>query len=50
MLAGNLVSILVSGAVHAVCSLVSPQHYDWESSRQISRVDNVANGDRKSVV
>lgn len=45
MLAGNLVSILVGGAVHVVCSLVSPQHYDWESCKQITRVDSVAGGD-----
>uniref|UniRef100_A0ACD5U4C8 Uncharacterized protein n=1 Tax=Avena sativa TaxID=4498 RepID=A0ACD5U4C8_AVESA len=45
MLAGNLVSILVGGAVHVVCSLVRPEHYDWESSRQITRVDSVDGGD-----
>jgi len=39
------VSILVGGAVHVVCSLVRPEHYDWESSRQITRVDSVAGGD-----
>lgn len=41
MLAGNLVSILVGGAVHAACSLAWPQHYDWESSRQITTVESV---------
>jgi len=42
MLAGNLVSILLGGAVHAACSLAWPQHYDWESSRQITTVESVA--------
>ncbi|XBJ24695.1 hypothetical protein VPH35_002517 [Triticum aestivum] len=42
MLAGNLVSILLGGAVHGVCSLVSPQNYDWESSRRITTVESVA--------
>jgi Na+/proline symporter len=42
MLAGNLVSILVGGAVHAACSLAWPQNYDWESSRQITTVESVA--------
>lgn len=45
MLAGNLVSILVGGAVHCVCSLVSPQNYDWESSRRITTVESVATED-----
>jgi hypothetical protein len=45
MLAGNLVSILVGGAVHIVCSLVKPDQYDWESSKQITRVDSAAGGD-----
>ncbi|KAL8063830.1 hypothetical protein ABFX02_01G052400 [Erythranthe guttata] len=39
MLAGNLVSILIGGAVHAVCSFISPQNYDWESTKQITVVD-----------
>ncbi|KAK3128809.1 hypothetical protein QOZ80_6BG0466650 [Eleusine coracana subsp. coracana] len=45
MLAGNLVSILVGGAVHAACSLARPQRYDWESSRQITTVESVATDD-----
>lgn len=45
MLAGNLVSILVGGAVHAACSFAWPQHYDWESSRQITTVESVVDGD-----
>ncbi|KAF8378976.1 hypothetical protein HHK36_028402 [Tetracentron sinense] len=39
MLAGNLVSILTGGAVHAVCSLLWPQNYDWETTKQITVVE-----------
>lgn len=39
MLAGNLVSILTSGAVHVVCSLLWPQNYDWDTTRQITMVE-----------
>ncbi|KAJ9134972.1 hypothetical protein P3X46_032200 [Hevea brasiliensis] len=39
MLAGNLVSILTGGAVHAVCSLLRPQNYDWDTTRQITVVE-----------
>ncbi|CAA3025567.1 urea-proton symporter DUR3 [Olea europaea subsp. europaea] len=39
MLAGNLVSILTGGAVHAVCSFLSPQNYDWETTKQITVVE-----------
>ncbi|KAI3468530.1 hypothetical protein Pfo_025193 [Paulownia fortunei] len=39
MLAGNLVSILVGGAVHAVCSFMWPQDYDWETTKQITVVE-----------
>jgi Na+/proline symporter len=39
MLAGNLVSILVSGAIHLVCSFMWPQNYDWETTRQITVVE-----------
>ncbi|KAL6642364.1 hypothetical protein ACP70R_020545 [Stipagrostis hirtigluma subsp. patula] len=43
MLAGNLASILVGGAVHAACSLVSPQNFDWEATRrEITTVESVA--------
>ncbi|TVU51316.1 hypothetical protein EJB05_02732, partial [Eragrostis curvula] len=43
MLAGNLVSILVGGAVHVACSLVSPQHFNWEATRQlITTVESVS--------
>nr|XP_043629401.1 urea-proton symporter DUR3 [Erigeron canadensis] len=39
MLAGNLVSILTGGTVHAVCSLLKPQNYDWETTKQITVVE-----------
>ncbi|KAK4435571.1 Urea-proton symporter DUR3 [Sesamum alatum] len=39
MLAGNLVSILVGGAVHAGCSLMWPQDYDWKTTKQITVVE-----------
>ena len=39
MLAGNLVSILTGGAVHAVCSLLWPQNYDWDTTKQITMVE-----------
>ncbi|XP_052210134.1 urea-proton symporter DUR3-like [Diospyros lotus] len=39
MLAGNLVSILTGGAVHALCSLLWPQNYDWDTTKQITVVE-----------
>ncbi|KAJ4957793.1 hypothetical protein NE237_024904 [Protea cynaroides] len=39
MLAGNLVSILTGGVIHAICSLLWPQNYDWESTKQITMVE-----------
>ncbi|GLT74927.1 hypothetical protein SLA2020_466900 [Shorea laevis] len=39
MLAGNLVSVLTGGAVHAVCSLLRPQNYDWDTTKQITMVE-----------
>ncbi|KAG9131565.1 hypothetical protein Leryth_015123 [Lithospermum erythrorhizon] len=39
MLAGNLVSILTGGAVHAFCSFLYPQDYDWESTKKITVVE-----------
>ncbi|KAL3818345.1 hypothetical protein ACJIZ3_004250 [Penstemon smallii] len=39
MLAGNLVSIVVGGAVHAICSFMRPQNYDWETTKQITVVE-----------
>ncbi|KAJ7953335.1 urea-proton symporter DUR3-like [Quillaja saponaria] len=39
MLAGNLVSILTGGAIHAVCSILWPQNYDWSTTKQITMVE-----------
>lgn len=39
MLAGNLVSILTGGLIHAACSLVWPQNYDWETTKSIAMVE-----------
>ncbi|XP_057467127.1 urea-proton symporter DUR3 [Actinidia eriantha] len=39
MLAGNLVSILTGGAVHAVCSVLQPQNYEWDTTKQITMVE-----------
>ncbi|CAA7411113.1 unnamed protein product [Spirodela intermedia] len=39
MLAGNLVSILSGGLIHAVLSFARPQNYNWESSKQITTVE-----------
>ncbi|XP_077244759.1 urea-proton symporter DEGRADATION OF UREA 3 (DUR3) [Tasmannia lanceolata] len=39
MLAGNLVSILTGGLVHAACSFMWPQNYDWETTKQITMVE-----------
>ncbi|KAB2632099.1 urea-proton symporter DUR3-like [Pyrus ussuriensis x Pyrus communis] len=39
MLAGNLVSILSSGAIHAISSFLSPQNYDWGTTKKITVVE-----------
>jgi len=39
MLAGNLGSILTGGVVHAICSMVWPQNYDWSTTKQITVVE-----------
>lgn len=39
MLAGNLVSILTGGAIHVACSLLWPQNYDWDTTKQITMVE-----------
>lgn len=41
MLAGNLVSILIGGLIHAFSSLLWPQRYDWETTRQITLVEKM---------
>lgn len=39
MLVGNLVSILTGGVVHAICSMLWPQNYDWSTTKQITVVE-----------
>lgn len=39
MLAGNVISILTGGAVHAICSFLRPQNYNWETTKQITVVE-----------
>jgi Na+/proline symporter len=39
MLAGNLVSLVTGGAVHAICSILWPQNYDWGTTKQITVVE-----------
>ncbi|KAJ6933298.1 urea-proton symporter DUR3 [Populus alba x Populus x berolinensis] len=43
MLAGNLVSVLTGGAIHAVCSFLWPQDYDWDTTKQITMVEKETN-------
>lgn len=39
MLAGNLVSILLGGAIHAVFSFIEPQNYNWETTKNLTMVE-----------
>ncbi|XP_058103888.1 urea-proton symporter DUR3 isoform X2 [Magnolia sinica] len=39
MLAGNLVSTLTGGLVHAICSFLWPQNYDWVTTKQLTMVE-----------
>ncbi|KAM7493795.1 hypothetical protein LguiB_028404 [Lonicera macranthoides] len=39
MLAGNLVSIITGGVVHFVCSVLRPQNYEWDTTKQITMVE-----------
>lgn len=39
MLAGNLVSILTGGAIHAALSFMWPQNYDWDTTKKITMVE-----------
>ncbi|XVF57431.1 hypothetical protein PTKIN_Ptkin06aG0204700 [Pterospermum kingtungense] len=45
MLAGNVVSILTGGAIHGVCSLLWPQNYNWDTTKQITTVEKVDHSD-----
>lgn len=42
MLAGNLVAIFGSLIICAVISLMNPQNYDWQTTREIATVDEAA--------
>lgn len=37
--AGNLCSILVSGFVCTVISLIKPDNFDWKATREITMID-----------
>eukprot|EP00271_Cylindrocystis_brebissonii_P005317 TRINITY_DN17306_c0_g2_i1.p1 TRINITY_DN17306_c0_g2~~TRINITY_DN17306_c0_g2_i1.p1 ORF type:complete len:683 (-),score=119.61 TRINITY_DN17306_c0_g2_i1:97-2145(-) len=39
VLAGNLVSILVGGAIHAFVSLLAPHDYNWSDTRNLTTVE-----------
>eukprot|EP00270_Netrium_digitus_P009623 TRINITY_DN2933_c0_g1_i1.p1 TRINITY_DN2933_c0_g1~~TRINITY_DN2933_c0_g1_i1.p1 ORF type:complete len:727 (+),score=169.16 TRINITY_DN2933_c0_g1_i1:137-2317(+) len=43
-LTGNLVAILTGGAVHAIISFISPDNYDWESTRALQMLDKDGQG------
>merc|ERR1719262_1527226 len=43
-LAGNLVAICSSGIIHAVCSLVKPQNYDFKSMGEIKMLEDDQRG------
>lgn len=39
-LAGNLVSIVTGGAIHALCSILWPQNYKWDTTKEITMVES----------
>ncbi|EFJ26403.1 hypothetical protein SELMODRAFT_172808 [Selaginella moellendorffii] len=39
MLAGNLVSILTGGAIHALLSYLQPESYTWDTTKNITMVE-----------
>ncbi|KAK8957705.1 Urea-proton symporter DUR3 [Platanthera zijinensis] len=41
MLAGNLVSVLTGGVIHAASSFLWPQEFDWETTKQITTVEKM---------
>lgn len=41
MLAGNLVSILTGGVVHGICSILQPQNYKWDTTKEITMVEKI---------
>jgi len=44
MLAGNLVAILLSGAIHFAWSSAFPQNYDWKSMKDIKLIEDDQSG------
>ena len=44
--AGNLCSILVSGFVCTVISLIKPDNFDWKATREITMIDPEDTGAR----
>lgn len=44
MLVGNLAAIVVSGVVCTVWSLMSPDAYDWQTTREIPMIDDNETG------
>lgn len=49
MLVGNLVAILFSALIVVVVSLIKPDNYDWEGTRQIAMVDDAETGAQDSL-
>mmetsp|Transcript_39763 Transcript_39763/g.69117 ORF Transcript_39763/g.69117 Transcript_39763/m.69117 type:complete len:674 (-) Transcript_39763:79-2100(-) len=43
-LAGNLVAICLSGIIHAICSLIKPQNYDFQSMAAIEMLEDDKRG------
>ncbi len=46
MLVGNLVAIFSSGIICTVISLIKPDAYDWQTTREIPMVDDTETGAR----
>lgn len=44
MLTGNLVAIFSSGIICTVISLIKPDSYDWQTTREIPMVDDTDTG------
>ena len=49
-IAGNLCSILVSGFVCTVISLIKPDNFDWKATREITMIDPEDTGARLSCI
>lgn len=44
MLTGNLVAIFSSGIICTIVSLIKPDNYDWQTTREIPMVDDSETG------